>query len=120
MPLAYCTAYYGLVLRAGLRRGCSVLVHCGAGGVGSAAIRIALCRGCEVYTTVSSKDKQRYLLDLFPGLEQQNIGHSRSQSFVHTVMNRTRGKGVDIVLNSLSGTQVGYTRLSPSVKLLAL
>ena len=45
LPLAYCTAYYGLIIRANLCEGQSVLIHSGAGAVGSAAIRIALNRG---------------------------------------------------------------------------
>ena len=59
--------------------------------------------GCEVWTTVSSADKRNYLMSKFTDLKRENIGHSRSQSFVKTVMNGTKGKGVDIVLNSLSG-----------------
>ena len=52
---------------------------------------------------MSSADKRNYLLSIFPHLKQENIGHSRSQTFVKTVFNGTRGKGVDVVLNSLSG-----------------
>ena len=52
---------------------------------------------------MSSADKRNYLLSIFPDLKRENIGHSRSQNFVKTVLNGTRGKGVDVVLNSLSG-----------------
>ena len=48
VPVAYLTAYYALLMRAGLRKGQSVLVHSGTGAVGLAAIRIAHFRGCEV------------------------------------------------------------------------
>ena len=47
VPVAYLTAYYSLLMRAGLRKGQSVLVHSGTGAVGLAAIRIAHFRGCE-------------------------------------------------------------------------
>jgi len=47
VPVAYLTAYYALLMRAGMRRGQSVLVHSGTGAVGLAAIRIAHFRGCE-------------------------------------------------------------------------
>jgi fatty acid synthase len=70
----------------------------------------AICSGCEVWTTVSSAAKRNYLLSTFPDLKRENIGHSRSQSFVKTVMNGTRGQGVDIVLNSLSGKLIGGLR----------
>ena len=46
-PVAYCTAYYALVVRGRLTRGQRVLVHSGCGAVGLAAIAIALHRGCE-------------------------------------------------------------------------
>lgn len=47
-PVAYCTAYYALVVRGRLSAGQRVLVHSGAGGVGLAAIAVALHRGCVV------------------------------------------------------------------------
>ncbi len=47
VPVAYLTAYYALLMRAGMRKGQSVLVHSGTGAVGLAAIRIARFRGCE-------------------------------------------------------------------------
>jgi hypothetical protein len=48
VPVAYATAYYALVARGRLRPGQTVLVHSGAGGVGLAALAVALRRGCEV------------------------------------------------------------------------
>ena len=52
VPVVYATAYYSLVVRGRLRPGESVLVHSGSGGVGQAAIAIALSRKCKVFTTV--------------------------------------------------------------------
>lgn len=52
MPVAYTTAYYSLVVRGRLRHGETVLIHSGSGGVGQAAIAIALSLGCRVFTTV--------------------------------------------------------------------
>ena len=51
VPVVYCTAYYALVVRGQLRRGETVLIHSGSGGVGQAAIAIALSYGCRVFTT---------------------------------------------------------------------
>lgn len=48
VPVAYSTAYFALIMRGGLQKGQSVLIHSGAGAVGLAAIRICLFRGCEV------------------------------------------------------------------------
>ena len=52
MPVVYSTAYYSLVVRGRLRPGESVLIHSGSGGVGQAAIAIALSQHCRVFTTV--------------------------------------------------------------------
>lgn len=50
--MVYATAYYALVVRGGMKKGESVLIHSGSGGVGQAAIAIALSMGCRVFTTV--------------------------------------------------------------------
>uniref|UniRef100_A0A3P8WFV6 Fatty acid synthase n=1 Tax=Cynoglossus semilaevis TaxID=244447 RepID=A0A3P8WFV6_CYNSE len=52
VPVVYATAYYSLVVRGRLRHGESVLIHSGSGGVGQAAIAIALSKKCKVFTTV--------------------------------------------------------------------
>lgn len=52
VPVVYATAYYSLVVRGRLRPGESVLIHSGSGGVGQAAIAIALSKKCKVFTTV--------------------------------------------------------------------
>ncbi|KAH7948759.1 hypothetical protein HPB49_002004 [Dermacentor silvarum] len=52
VPVAYSTAYYALLVRGNMRPGESLLVHSGSGGVGQAAISIALSMGCTVFTTV--------------------------------------------------------------------
>jgi len=52
VPVVYATAYYSLVVRGRLRPGETVLIHSGSGGVGQAAIAIALSRKCKVFTTV--------------------------------------------------------------------
>lgn len=48
VPVAYSTAYYALVVRGRVQQGDTVLVHSGSGGVGQAAIGIALSFGCQV------------------------------------------------------------------------
>lgn len=83
--MAYSTAYYALNVRANLRPGESVLIHSGSGGVGQAAISICLKMGCEVFTTVGTKDKREYLMATFPDLKPENIGNSRDLSFEQMV-----------------------------------
>lgn len=66
MILFFHQAYYALIVRGQMKPGESLLVHAGTGGVGQAAIAIALHMGCTVYTTVGSKEKREYLKKTFP------------------------------------------------------
>ncbi|KAI9692847.1 MAG: Type I Iterative PKS [Bathelium mastoideum] len=102
MPLVFMTAIYSLVDIGRLEKGQSVLIHSGCGGVGLAAIQIARMLGATIFTTVSSDDKIRYLIEA-EGIPRHHIFNSRSASFVDDVMRETNGKGVDLALNSLSG-----------------
>jgi len=63
LPLATITAWEGLVDRAKVHAGQSVLVHAGAGGVGNVVIQLARAFGAEVFSTVSS-DKSGIVKDL--------------------------------------------------------
>lgn len=103
LPVVYATAYYSLVVRGGLRSGESVLIHAGSGGVGQAAISIALAANCTVYTTVGSLEKRRALMKRFPQLTDDNFANSRDGSFEFHILEQTGGRGVDLVLNSLAG-----------------
>lgn len=114
VPVAYSTAYYALAVRGRMRRGEAVLVHAGTGGVGQAAISIALAAGCTVFTTVGTPDKRAFLRERFPELAPENIGNSRDTSFEQLIKRRTRGRGVDLVLNSLAAD-----KLHASVRCLA-
>ena len=82
---------------AGLKTGDRVLVHAGAGGVGLAAIQLALAADAEVFATASAP-KQPYLRDL--GV--QHVFDSRSTDYGQEILDVTGGAGVDIVLNSLT------------------
>ena len=102
VPSAYFTAFYALYYFGKLRKGEKVLIHCGSGAVGQAAINVALSEGCEVFTTVGTPEKRKYIRETFPSIDDDHIGNSRDTSFEQMVMKQTRGKGVDIVLNSLA------------------
>ncbi|XP_053616908.1 fatty acid synthase-like [Plodia interpunctella] len=102
VPVAYGTVYYAMVMVGQIQRGESVLIHAGSGGVGQAAINVALHFGCEVFTTVGTAEKRAFIKKLFPQLKDSNIGNSRDTSFEDMIRRETKGRGVDIVLNSLS------------------
>lgn len=69
IPVVYVTVYCAFFLNNPISSGKSVLIHAGSGGVGLAAIRIALAYQMEVYTTVSNAVKKKFLLEQFPTLK---------------------------------------------------
>ena len=102
IPLAYATAYHGLVDTANLSKGQSVLIHAASGGLGQAAISIAQYIGATIFATVGSKEKQQFLMDKY-GIPQDHIFSSRNTEFKSGILQLTGGEGADVALNSLSG-----------------
>lgn len=102
MFTVYGTAQQSLIAVGQLKKGESLLIHSACGGVGLAAIQIAQMIGAEIYATVGSEEKVQYLVENF-NIPRNRIFHSRDNSFVQRVFDETNGKGVDQVLNSLSG-----------------
>ena len=98
VPVAFLTAYYGLIRCASLQEDEWVLIHGGAGGVGLAAMQIARWRGARVIATAGSPERR----DLLTVLGADHVFDSRSSRFVDDVR-RVTGRGADVVLNSLSG-----------------
>ncbi len=99
IPIAYLTAHYALNHLGRMRHGEKILIHAGAGGVGIAAIQLAKMAGLEIFATAGSPQKREYLKTL----GGDHIFDSRSLDFADEIMSITRGKGVDLVLNSLAG-----------------
>uniref|UniRef100_A0A7N9B0T0 Fatty acid synthase n=1 Tax=Mastacembelus armatus TaxID=205130 RepID=A0A7N9B0T0_9TELE len=114
VPVVYATAYYSLVVRGRLRPGETVLIHSGSGGVGQAAIAIALSKKCKIFTTVGSPEKRAYLQERFPQLTAESFANSRDTSFEQHILLYTQGRGVDVVLNSLA-----EEKLQASIRCLA-
>lgn len=99
IPVVYITAWYSLCHLARMAPGETVLIHSAAGGVGGAAIQLAHRTGATVIATAGTKEKRAYLSQL--GVK--HVFDSRSLDFYNQVMKVTAGRGVDIVLNSLTG-----------------
>ncbi|MFJ2172462.1 type I polyketide synthase [Streptomyces sp. NPDC087851] len=100
VPVAFLTAYYALTDLAGLKEGESVLVHAAAGGVGMAAVQLARHLGAEVYGT-ASPGKWDTLTGA--GLPADRVASSRTTDFAGQFLAATHGRGVDVVLNALTG-----------------
>ncbi|SEF79494.1 Acyl transferase domain-containing protein [Saccharopolyspora kobensis] len=97
LPAAYVTAYHALHHLAKIQPGDRVLIHAAAGGVGQAAVQLATRAGATVYATASPRK--------WPLLHEQGVAHvmnSRTLDFADQLLEATEGRGVDIVLNSLS------------------
>ncbi|KAM0799084.1 KR domain-containing protein [Usnea florida] len=102
IPVVYATAIACLIDLACLSKDHSVLIHSACGGVGITAIQIAKMVGAEIFCTVSSQEKVDFLMQTFE-IPQNHIFSSRDTSFLSDVLRETGKKGVDVVLNSLSG-----------------
>ncbi|PLN76124.1 iterative type I polyketide synthase [Aspergillus taichungensis] len=101
LPVVFATAIYGLEDIARLQKGETILIHAGAGGVGQAAIQYAQIVGAEIFATVSSPQKREILVEKY-GILEDHIFSSRDLNFAPGVMRHTKGRGVDVILNSLS------------------
>jgi NADPH:quinone reductase-like Zn-dependent oxidoreductase/acyl carrier protein len=100
VPVAFGTAWYGLVDVAAAQPGQRLLVHAATGGVGMAAVTIARFLGLEVFAT-ASPGKHGLLATM--GLDAAHIASSRDAGFEGQFLAATGGAGMDIVLNALAG-----------------
>ncbi|KAP48001.1 polyketide synthase Pks2 [Mycobacterium tuberculosis MD16775] len=96
---AHATAWYGLHELARIRAGDTVLIHSGTGGVGQAAIAIARAAGAEIFATAGTPQRRELLRNM--GIE--HVYDSRSIEFAEQIRRDTNGRGVDVVLNSVTG-----------------
>ena len=108
VPVAFTTAYISLFEVAKLQKGESVLIHSAAGGLGQAAIRLCQKIGADIYVTVGSQKKRDFIIEEF-AIDARKIFSSRDASFSSAIMERTHGKGVDVVLNALAGSLLQET-----------
>ena len=97
--LTYQTGYVGLHNRAGIRAGDWVLVHAGAGGVGSAAIQLAKAAGAKVIATAGGARKT----EVCTQLGADHVVDYTSEDFVPVVKEVTGGHGADIVYDPVGG-----------------
>jgi acyl transferase domain-containing protein/NAD(P)-dependent dehydrogenase (short-subunit alcohol dehydrogenase family)/acyl carrier protein len=99
LPIAFLTAAYALEHLGHLSAGERVLIHSATGGVGLAAVQLAKRAGAEIFATAGTPEKRQYL----KSLGVAHVMDSRSLAFADEVRERTNGRGVDVVLNSLAG-----------------
>lgn len=102
LPVVFVTGYCALYDIANIQKGETVLIHAAAGGVGQACIQLAQLRGAEVYATVGSIEKCELLQKAY-GIPRDHIFSSRDLTFAPGVKRMTKGRGVDVIINALSG-----------------
>jgi NADPH2:quinone reductase len=95
----YPTAYYALHHRAQIRPGETVLVHAGAGGVGSAAVQTALAHGSRVIAAAGSQEK----LAVCRELGAETVVSYQSPDWEKVVRAATGGAGVDVIFDPVGG-----------------
>ena len=97
--LIYQTAWFGLHRRAHLQPGETLLVHAGAGGVGSAAIQLGKAAGATVIATAGSDEKTAVCLQL----GADHAINYKTQDFAEEVKTITGGRGADVVFDPVGG-----------------
>jgi len=111
LPEVACTVWSNLFMIAALRPDEVLLVHGGAGGVGSFAIQLAAQLGARVMTTAGTPEKRAFCREL--GAEVA-IDY-REEDFVEVVREHTGGAGADVILDNM-----GAAYLERNVRALAL
>lgn len=109
LQVVFSTAYHCLVEVANIKPTDKVLIHTGSGGVGLSAIDICRHSGVKlsnIITTAGSRRKRNFLRNLGIG----HVFHSRNTSYADEILRVTEGRGVDVVLNSL--TSPGFKEAS--------
>lgn len=97
LPLVLITAWEGLVDRARVQAGQTVLIHGGAGGVGHVAVQIARALGAEVFATGSARQQA-----IIEGFGATFIDY-RTSSVEDYVAEHTAGEGFDVVYDTVGG-----------------
>ena len=95
----YQTAYFALVHRAGLKASEYLLIHGGAGGVGTAAIQTGKALGARVIATAGTSEK----LQICRQCGAEFLINYRTEDFVSKVKEVTGGKGADVIFDPVGG-----------------
>jgi putative PIG3 family NAD(P)H quinone oxidoreductase len=100
LPEVACTVWSNVFMVAGLRPDETLLVHGGAGGIGTFAIQLATAYGARVFTTAGTPEKRRLVREL--GAEIA-IDY-REEDFVEVVEQATDGAGADVILDNMGAS----------------
>jgi len=116
LPVNFLTAYFALYRLGNLREAEKILIHSCAGGVGTAAVQLALIKNAEIFGTVSATEKAKFLEEI--GV-QHPLDYKQSD-FRAEVRRLTEGAGVDLVLDPIGGPNFrkSYSLLKPGGRII--
>jgi NADPH2:quinone reductase len=97
--LTYQTGWFGLHRRANLQASETLLVHAGAGGVGSAAIQLGKAAGATVIATAGSDEK----VEVCRSLGADHAINYKTQDFAEEVKKLTGGRGANVIFDPVGG-----------------
>jgi NADPH:quinone reductase len=97
--IVYQTSYFGLVYRANLQPGETLLVHAAAGGVGLAAVQIGRALGARVLATAGAP--QKLAIAIAHGADEA-YDYS-TPDWVERVQQATNGRGADVIYDPVGG-----------------
>lgn len=99
LHVVYQTGHLALHRRAHIQPGETLLVHAGAGGVGSAAIQLGLAAGARVIATAGGADK----VEVCRKLGAELALDYKETDFVDAVKDFTDGRGADVIYDPVGG-----------------
>ncbi|HZQ27204.1 MAG TPA: NADPH:quinone oxidoreductase family protein [Acidimicrobiales bacterium] len=99
LHVTYQTGYLALHQRARIQPGETLLVHAGAGGVGSAAIQLGLAAGARVFATAGGPEK----VDVCRKLGAELVIDYTTEDFADAVKQATGGRGADVIFDPVGG-----------------
>lgn len=102
LPETYFTVWTNVFDRGALKGDETLLVHGGASGIGTTAILLARAFGHKVFATVGS-DERVAAVEALGATKGINY---KTQDFVQEVKTLTDGKGVDVILDMVSGDYI--------------
>lgn len=111
IPETFFTVWANVFERGRLRQGESLLVHGGSSGIGTTAIQMATAFGARVFATAGSQEK----CVACERLGAERAINYRTEDFVAVLMDLTKGRGVDVILDMVGGAYFGQ-----NVELLAV
>jgi putative PIG3 family NAD(P)H quinone oxidoreductase len=100
LPEAACTVWSNIIDIGRLSAGEVLLVHGGAGGIGTFALQVGRAAGARVFATAGSAEKLRRCLEL--GADR--VISYRTEDFVAVVQDETGSRGADVILDNMGAS----------------